>query len=709
MGELLFEIGTEELPSWYVTQAKEALAEGAAQALKDAQLSYDSLSTYATPRRLALQVRGLAARSTERMDMRRGPSAEVAFDAEGKPTKAAIGFARGSGVQPEDLSVQETAKGRYVFAQLTQGGEAAKDVLPPLLADLVRALPAPRKMRWADITTPFVRPVAWLVALLDDEVLPVEVAGQWAGSKTRGHRFLSQGCLNLPRPEVYLEVLKDAWVLADPAVRREQTWQAVQQAAQTQGLTPVHDEALLDEVANLVEWPFAVLGHFDENYLQLPDEVLSTTMIHHQRFFPTRDAQGKLEPYFVSVSNNRVPDEAVIRRGYEEVLAGRLYDARFFWEADRQQTLSEHARALSGIAFQKGLGSMTDKVSRVSVTARLLAEQLELSTNETEILAQALPVYRADLSTQMVNEHPELEGVMARAYALAEGYSPEVAAVLEHGVRPTSAGGALPTSRVGALLSVADRVDKLTGFFALGKRPSGSADPFGLRRDGIAVARILNAQGWPLRVDEVVAAAAQSYQGDVEVDARVQQDVVSFIWDRVTGLLAEEAIRPELMRAAVADNPPVILAARRCHLLQAMSQEDEFPVLLALYKRAANLAKQADEDNELEPELFSDPHEAPLFEALPGARKAITELMSTAREVLAPWDLGRGPAQRLSGLDGTIARVLALKAPLDAFLDHVLVMVEDDALRRNRLALLREVRDALRELGALEELEGVAA
>lgn len=710
MSDLLFEIGTEELPSWYVVQAQQTIGPLLSSKLAAAQLGHGAVSAYATPRRIAVVVRDVAATSETRLEKRRGPSVEVAFDAAGEPTRAAAGFAKSLGLEPSELSREQTDKGDYVFAQLARGGEKAADLLPALLADLVAELPAPQKMRWADIEVPFVRPIAWLVALFGDAVLPVEVAGLRAGRKSRGHRFLAPDDFDITAPGDYVAQLKDAYVLADPHERQQETWQQALAAAEERGLSPIRDTDLLEEVASLIEWPVGVLGGFADAYLDLPEEVLITVMIHHQRYFPLRGEDGRLAPNFVSISNNRVPDHALIRSGYEHVLAGRLSDARFFWQADRRESLSQHAWGLSGIGFQKQLGSMADKISRVEQGATQLAERLELSADEREVLGDALPVFRADLNTEMVYEFPELEGVMAKAYALADGFEPAVAEALEHGVRPKSHDAPLPTSRVGAVLAVADRADKLLGFFAIDKRPSGSADPFGLRRDGIALARILNAQGWSIELSDAVAAAARGYASSgTDVDADVQQAVVDFVWDRVGALLAEEGIDVRLVRAAVADHPPVITAARRSHLLAALSDEDEFGDLLTLYRRAANLAAEADPDVVVDTDRFSSEYEAPLHRAIGDARDALSALMSKVRRTLVPWDLGQGPARELSDIEAEIRGVLELKAPLDAFLDNVLVKVDDAKVRRNRLALLREVRDALRALGALENLEGMAA
>ncbi len=714
MPDLLFEIGTEELPSWYVEDGRVGLEQLARERLEAAHLAPAELRSYATPRRLAIVARGLPERSEAREELRRGPSADVGLGPDGAPTRAAQGFARGAGVDVHSLEVHDTDKGRYLFARIARGGEAASDVLPALLAGLVADLPAPRKMRWSDIETPFVRPVHWLVALLDTVPLRVEAVGLVATRTSYGHRFLAPGPVEIERPGDYVDALRSAWVLADPLERAEASWRAAEAAAGAAGLVPLDDARLRAEVSDLVEYPFAILGSFDASYLELPDEVLSTVMIHHQSFFPSLpdparsgEAGGRLANSFVGIANNRATDAGLVRAGYERVLEGRLYDARFFWDADRRKSLSQHAWGLSGIAFQKDLGTMADRVARVGELARALAEALQVGKEERAALEQALPIFRADLSTDMVFELPELEGVMARAYARAEGLPEPVAITLEEGVLPRGPDDRLPATTSGAVLAIADRLDKLVGFFALGKRPSGSADPFALRRDGLGLVRVLNAKGWRVPLAELVLeAAAVHRRGGLEIDAEDEAEVERFAWDRVASLLTEQGLGVTVVRAAVRGSRNVIDASRRAFLLRSLMAEAAFPELMALYKRAANLAREADGKRQVKPGLFRDEHEAPLFEALPQARRGVEALLGEVRTTLEPWDLGRAPAHVPERLGDGVAQVLALKAPLDAFLDHVLVMVEEAELRTNRLALLREVTEVLRELGALGELEG---
>jgi glycyl-tRNA synthetase beta chain len=707
MPRLLFEIGTEELPAWYVAPAAAALAEGLTARLAEARLTHGAVRSFATPRRLAVVVEDVASYSERRVEVRRGPAAAAAFDADGKPTRAATGFATSAGVRPDELEVEETPKGRYVVARREVGGEDASELLPEALAALVAGLPAPRKMRWGEVDTPFVRPVSWLTALWDDRVLPVRAAGLEAGRATRGHRFLHPDPVVLEDAGQYEAALLAADVVADRDARAEAVRAAVAQAAASQGGVADAAEALIEEIVDLVERPFALLGSIDEAFLELPDEVLTTVMIHHQRFVPVRDAEGRLLPRFVAVANHRVPDAALVRGGYERVLAGRLHDARFFWQADRRKSLAQHAWSLSGIGFQKELGSMADKVTRVGVGAFAVARLLGLPDAEQQTLERALPLFRADLASEMVGELPELEGTMARAYATADGLPAEVAVALEDGVLPRGPHDELPATRVGAVLAVSDRLDKLLGFFALGKRPTGSADPFALRRDAVAVARVLSAQGWRIALDELVAAVAGGYEGGrVAVDAATVEEVVAFVWDRVAALLAEEGLGTPTVRAAVLGSRAVIGAARRGHLLQALAAQPAFAEMLALYKRAANLAERAPRGSEVDPKLFAEPIEAELYAALPAARAGVDRLLEAMHVQLPAWDLGTRPEGGIAGLDALAAEVLQLKAPLDAFLDGVMVMVEDEAVRANRLALLAAVAATPRALGALEHLTG---
>ncbi|WP_457636979.1 glycine--tRNA ligase subunit beta [Oceanithermus sp.] len=694
---LLFEIGTEELPAAYVPRALESLKEMAAARLQKARLSFTEIETYATPRRLALVVRDLPEASARVEEDRRGPPEKAAFK-EGKPTPAATGFARKAGVDVTDLTVKDG----YVWARVVHEGEPTARILPELLAGLVRDLPAPKKMFWGSGEGPFVRPVRWLVARLDGEVLPVEVFNVAAGKTSRGHRFLAPGAIEVDA-ETYRDALYDARVVVDVAQRRERVVLETTTLAMSEGYEAVLPEDLVEEVTHLVEWPVAVMGSFSQRYLELPDEVLATVMIQHQRFFPVR-AGERLTNRFVGISGHLPPDLGVVRAGYEQVLEGRIYDAYFFWTEDLKTPLAEHHKKLAGINFQRGLGTMADKAKRVREAAQELSGELEL---DESVLRQAAALFKADLPTQMVYEFPELEGIMARAYGEKQGLDPRVARALEDAVRPSGPDAPLPESPEGALLAALDRADTLVGFFHLGKKPSGSADPYGLRRAAAGLARILGKAGWPLELRILLEAAADAYRGQgLDVTPQSVAEAARFVEERLESLLTEAGL-PTLAVRAAQNAPTVYGQMLRARLIYELMQRPEFAELTRLYKRAANLAEQSRKQQEPNPILFQTKEEKALYEALEPTRNAVRQLLGQGAGLLAPWDPAAPlPAADLSSLAEPLAQILALAAALDPFMDNVLVMVEDEAIRENRLALLQGVRDALAELGALEVLGG---
>ncbi len=701
--KLLFEIGTEELPAWYVAEGEAALKDGLAAKLGEARLAFEAIETYATPRRLAARVEGLAERQARLEEERRGPPAAAAYK-DGEPTPAARGFAKSAGVPVEALFVKETDRGPYVFAKVVEEGRPAREVLPPLLAELAKDLPAPRKMRWGEGEGPFVRPVRWLVALLDGEVLPVGVFGVVAGRETRGHRLLAPEPYRVEDPEDYLEVLGLAKVQPRREDRRERIVFEAGTLAASEGLTAVLPEDLLEEVVGLVEWPVAVMGRFDEGYLELPDEVLATVMIHHQRFFPVKGPGDRLAPRFIGISNNEEGLEA-IRAGYEGVLKGRLDDAVFFWRADRKKPLKAHREGLKGMVFAKGLGTMWEKAERVAAVARALAPE---TPADPALVGEAGELVFADLATQMVYEFPELAGTMAKRYALAEGYPEPLAQALEDAPRPEGASGPLPATDAGAALSIADKADTLVGFFALGKRPKGSADPFGLRRAAFALVRVLGTRGYGLALARVFEAAAQAYRkGGLEVGEDALEDALAFTWERLENLLTAAGLPVQSVRAARAASPSVRGVMLRAYLLRLLMHDPRFTDLFLLYKRAANLAREARGEARPNEEALVEPEERALFAALPEVEATVRRLLELAAELLPPWDpAGPLPPPPDARLADALSALAAFKDVLDAYLDRVLVMVEDEDLRNARLGLLVAVRDALRRLGALEEIGG---
>nr|WP_246351379.1 glycine--tRNA ligase subunit beta [Deinobacterium chartae] len=686
----MFEIGTEELPAFYVDEGREGLRNLLGERLNAARLSWESLELFSTPRRLAARVRGLAAAQTRLESERRGPSVKAG-------ERAAAGFAASLGLSAGQL----TERDGYLYARVVEEGRPALEVLPDLLADVVRDLPAKRKMRWGAVEDcAFVRPVAWLLALLDEDVVPVRVAGLEAGRSTRGHRFLAPDAFEVRSPDSYEAQLREAYVLADPRERREAVVQAAQ-AALEEGMALEGREALLEEVVNLVEYPFGILGTFDPKYLALPDEVLAETMIVHQRYFPVRVGE-RLGNRFVVISNNRVPDVSVPLVGYVQVLDGRLSDAKFFWDADLRKSLEEHRQQLAGRAFQKGLGNMLDKQGRVARLSVRLAERLRL---EVDRVREATQYFLADLSTQMVYEYADLAGVMGRAYALTAGVAPEVADLLAQGVRPVTAEDPLPSVPEGAVLSLADRADTLTGFFSLGKGPSGSADPFGLRRLGIGTVRELGAFGFDLPVAQLLQLAALEYrEADVTVEPEALEAAEAFLWERFSALMTAQGYAPQAVRAARAASGSIYDAAWRVAVLAEMARQPGFEDLTQLYKRAANLSKDV---QAAQPSHEAAEHDAErrLIDALPHLEEAVRNLEAAGKAAFRPWDLAEAP-RRAAGVDleGAVGAVTAIKPDLDAFFDGVMVMVDDPMARENRLRLLASVRDAVRRIAPLELL-----
>ncbi len=686
---LLFEIGAEELPAFYVDQGREGLGALLTERLNAARLNFKTLELFSTPRRLAARVSGLSDVQPRQESRRRGPASAAG-------ERAAAGFAASLGLTREDL----LEEGGYLHATLVEPGRPTAEVLPDLLAGALRDLPAPRKMRWGSVTdAEFVRPVAWLVALLDTEVLPLTVAGVTAGRATRGHRFLSPDPVDLASPSEYETHLLTAHVVADQETRRELTLKLVREALPP-GVTFDTPEGLIDEVVNLVEYPAALVGDFDARYLALPDEVLAETMVVHQRYFPVR-GETRLENKFAVVSNTRVPDPAVPLRGYVQVLDGRLSDALFFWNNDVKVPLTERREALSGRAFQRGLGNMLDKANRV----RDLASRLGgLLLPDPTSLRAAAGLHLADLSTQMVGEYPDLAGVMGAAYAGREGTAPEIAAVLAEAVKPVTAEAELPASLEGALLSIADRLDTLVGFFGVGKQPSGSADPFGLRRTGIGLVRTLARFGIEVPMTELISMSADVYrEASIELDESKLAPLKDFLWDRLAALLGARGVPLQVIRAArgVARTPYGLLW--RAALLHGAREDADFAELAALYKRAANLA--GDTFAEAVPSPASgEPAEQALAAALPGLQEAAAALEKAARRAYPAWDPQEALPEPQLDLGDPLRAVTRIKPTLDGFFDAVMVMVEDERVRAARLQLLAGVKAAVRRLAALEEL-----
>ena len=686
--DLLFELRTEELPPRTLQTLSTALTEGIVKGLDAAGIAHGRVRGFATPRRLAALLSQCADAAPDRQVARRGPPVANAFDAEGLPTQAASAFARNCGVSVGELERLVTDKGAWLVFRGTERGASTVALLAGILHAAIAALPIARRMRWGAHTTEFVRPVHGAVLLYGEEVVRVDVLGLVTDRLTIGHRFHAPRPITLKSAKSYESRLKSAKVVADFAVRRELVRAGVAAAAQATGGSALIEEALLDEVTALVEWPVPIAGRFEERFLALPREVVIATIQDHQRYFAIEGPDGKLTGGFVTVSNiqSREPDR--VREGNERVVRPRLRDAAFFWDQDRKVPLALRAAELKGVTFQAKLGSYADKTARVKSLAVTIGQAIGAGADA----GAAAELAKADLLTAMVGEFPELQGIMGRYYAQAEGYPEEVSRAIEEHYRPRFAGDALPSSRIGQALALADKIDTLTGIFSIEQRPTGAKDPFGLRRAALGVLRILLECRLDLDLVALIdaSAAAQPVQ-------RVQtsREVSEFIGDRLRGLLIERADggTTEMVEAVLANRPvsPVDAEARLRALREFLILPDA-GVLTAMNKRIANILRKAppDKDTVVRPQLFSEAEGA---EAR--LHRVVGRLADSVGEAVA--------ARRYAD---TLKALIDFNAPVDDFFERIMVMDENPERRANRLALLRDVQRLLGSVADLSRLPG---
>jgi glycyl-tRNA synthetase beta chain len=684
--DLLLELGTEELPPRTLQSLSAALTDGMIEGLRGAGIAHGNAHGFATPRRLAVLIRACADCAPDRRIERRGPPLSSAFDAGGAPTQAATAFATNCGIAVADLERLTTDKGAWLVFRGTERGASTLSVLGDLVNQAIAALPIAKRMRWGARTAEFVRPVHTVVLLYGDEVVPAEVLGLMSDRVTRGHRFHAPRPISLKSPKSYEGRLRRAKVIADFGTRREAIRNGVMAAAAEAGGCALIESALLDEVTALVEWPVPIVGRFEQRFLSLPREVVIATVQDHQRYFAIEDARGKLTGGFVTVSNIESRDPAKVREGNERVVRPRLSDAAFFWDQDRKVSLEAHAANLSGVTFQAKLGSYADKTRRVTSLAQLIAERIAAGPE----VGRAAPLAKADLMTAMVGEFPELQGIMGRYYAEAEGYPKEVALALEEHYMPRYAGDALPGTKTGQALALADKIDTLVGIFAIEQRPTGAKDPFGLRRAALGVLRILLECRLDLDLDELLklSAAAQPVQR-----AAVAAEVYDFIAERFRGLILERAdgTSAEMIDAVLANRPASPLDAdARLQALKEFLRLPDAGVLTAINKRIANILRKAppEPDAAVQAGAFTEQAEY-------GLHRVLTELRCAVGELLAKREYAE-----------SLRRLTALSGAVDSFFESIMVMDEDLRRRTNRLALLRDVQRLLGGVADLSRLPG---
>ena len=684
---LLVEIGTEELPPKALRQLSLAFADTLSGYLDSVGLRSARTLAYATPRRLAVLLEQLPEAQADHETLRRGPALSAAFDEEGNATQAAQGFARSCGVAVEQLDQLETEKGSWLAFRAVHEGQPTAALIPDLVRRALAALPIPKRMRWGERTDEFVRPVHWVVLLFGDQVIPAEILGVQSDRYTHGHRFHHPQPIYLGEPQAYLPLLEtEGQVIADYAARREAIRAQVMEQANLLDGKALIDDALLDEVTALVEWPVALSGRFDEAFLQVPAEALISSMQDHQKYFPVVDAQGRLLARFITVANLASKDPQQIRAGNERVIRPRLSDAAFFWNQDRKRPLAQRADGLRNMVFEKRLGTLFDKQQRVAVLTGHLAQTTGADADHARRAAQ---LCKCDLLTSMVFEFPELQGVMGRYYALHDAEPDAVADAIREHYLPRFAGDELPASPAGQALALADRLDSLVGIFAIGQPPSGDKDPFALRRAALGVVRICIERRLDLDLLQALQAAARTFEPAVAAEA-VPASVFEYVMERMRGYYQEAGVEVDLVDAVLATRPTRPLDADlRIQACQTFRRLPEAASLAAANKRIGNILKKWSQPipRHVDFDRLSDTAEKRLAERLADMTNSVVPLMEAGDYTPA------------------LQQLAQLKEPVDAFFDAVMVMVEDPGQRDNRLALLQNLRELFLRVADVSRLQ----
>lgn len=680
--DLLFEIGAEEIPAGFMPNILGQLKQLAETKLNDAHLPFESIATYGTPRRLALIVKGLADTSAEISERHKGPSASIAYDADGNATKAAIGFARGKGLDVADLVVEDG----YIYAETKTAGVPAKDIVTDMLPQLITGLNFPKSMHWGNLDAKFVRPVRWLVALLDEEVIPVKFATVKSGNVTRGHRFLGADEIIIKNASSYVNTLKENFVMVDQDARRELISKQLHDIAASKNASIVWDDDLLEEINYLVEWPTALCGGFEESYLALPDAAIVTPMKDHQRYFPLVDQDGKLLPMFLTVRNGSDHSIEVVQAGNERVLRARLDDAKFFFNEDRKKPLIDRQDGLTKIVFQEGLGNLADKTERLLKLGRVFGEECGLHEDAAVVLERATELAKTDLTTGMVTEFTELQGVMGKEYALLDGESPEVAEAIFEQYLPRFAGDVLPQTEAGKVLSIIDKVDNIVATFSRGLIPTGSQDPYALRRQTIGILNILLGSEWNISLRPIFKASMELLNVPAEKQDELLGQVEEFFTLRLKNIFLDREVPHHVIDLLLSNNELSVADAEGLVNALLANRIDENVELVQAYTRMYNLVKDV-EYTGVNSDLLKEDAEKALFEAASKASEAS----------LAAWEAGDYAA--------VVAVPATLVPAINKFFEDVMVMDKDEAIKANRLQLVRLAYNVMAIIGDISALK----
>jgi glycyl-tRNA synthetase beta chain len=673
MSDVLFEIGSEEIPARFIVPALDFMKGFAEKAFAEVKLANGGIETFGTPRRLALKIKDVPVKLDDINETKMGPPKSAAFDKDGNPTKAGLGFAKNLGVDISEIGFAETEKGVYLCLERTIPGRPAKEFLEGFLSELILKIPFAKNMRWSNPGVIFARPVHWLLAIYGKEVLKVRFGNLDSGNLTYGNRFMAPWAIKMDTPSEYEALLEKAFVIPGIDKRKEIIWQAVMKAAQAKGGYAL-DRDLLDEVVNIVEWPHVIVGGFKEDFLKLPKEVPVMEMKHHQRYFPVYadEAGKKLKPFFCAVSNIIPKDDTVVRSGNERVLKARLDDGNYFFEQDSKVPLAEYAARLKDVVYHKDLGTCLDKVERFTEIAVWLSGKLAPGKEDKVRLACSL--CKGDLNSLMVYEFPELQGIMGREYALLQGVDPEVADAIREHYLPASADDKLPSDAIGDITGIADRIDTICGCFGLGMLPTGTSDPFALRRQTIAIENIILGKGYRISIASIIDKAMESLGPKVKRPANeVKSEVMEYFRQRFTGLLQSKGISGDVIESVTGSFDDALDTFKRADAIAAIKNEAWLASICAASKRVENILKKADAGDTIEKGLLAQSQEIELFNVFTSVEKPFITHAEKGEY-----------SEALKLLAG-------MKEPIDAFFDKVLVMAEDMHIRANRLALLKNI------------------
>jgi len=684
--DLLIELGTEELPPKALKKLSAVFTQEIVDGLKNAGFEINEVESFATPRRLAVLIKNIASSQPDRDVERKGPSLQAAYDTEGKPTKAVLGFARSCGVEVDALQQQETDKGIWLVFKATEKGQQLADLIEDIIIQSLSRLPVPKRMRWGSSDAEFVRPAHWLVLMHGDKLIDASVLGQKSSMATFGHRFHSTGEIKLPSASSYKDKLRsEGFVIADFDERKQNIRQQVINTVNELGGEAVINEDLLDEVTSLTEWPVAVAGEFEEVYLQVPSEVLIKTMQDNQKYFPLKDAAGNLKNYFITISNLASKSPEKVKAGNERVVRPRLSDAMFFWQQDQKQPLESFNESLEKVVFQEKLGTLADKTRRVAKLADLIA--LQLGAN-SEYVQRAALLSKCDLMTNMVGEFAALQGVMGKRYAQAAGEAEEVALALDEQYKPRGASDDTAATASGQILAISDKLDTLVGIFAIGQKPTGEKDPYALRRASIGILRTIIERQLDLDLKQLIAASAELLADKVDA-VKAEQDVFDYILERLHAYYLDRGVTADVFDAVSALSPSRPLDFdKRIKAVASFRELAEAESLAAANKRVGNILKKSDSAGTIDvnESLFSEEAEKKLYQTL-------TSLSETVEPM---FDSGN--------YEDALSQLSSLRDPVDAFFDSVMVMTDDEAVKNNRIALLNTMNQLFLRAADLSRL-----